>query len=52
VLKLCKEGSREVSGPGARDCTRGTLLLRYGMGYDPRFTFVVTTCNIVGLLVQ
>jgi hypothetical protein len=38
--------------PGTRDCTRGTLLLGYGMGHGPRPTSVVTTRDAVGLLVQ
>jgi hypothetical protein len=38
--------------PGARDCTRGTLLLGNGMGHGPRSTSVVTTRNAVGLLVR
>jgi hypothetical protein len=41
-----------MSDPGARDCTHGTLLLGYGMGYGPHPTSVVTTRNAVGLLVQ
>jgi hypothetical protein len=41
-----------LSDPGIRDCPRGTLLLGYRMGHDPRPTSVVTTRNAVGLLVQ
>jgi hypothetical protein len=41
-----------LSDPGTRDCPCGTLLLGYRMGYGPRPIFVVTTRNVVGLLVQ
>jgi hypothetical protein len=45
------EELRGLSDPGARDCTCGTLFLRYGMGHSPRPTSAVTTHNAVGLLV-
>jgi hypothetical protein len=42
----------DLSDPGTRDCLRGTLLLGYGIGHDPRPTSIVTTHDAVGLLVQ
>jgi hypothetical protein len=41
-----------LSDPGTRDCPHGTLHLRYGMGHGPHPTSVVTTRNVVGLLMQ
>jgi hypothetical protein len=41
-----------LSDPGTRDYPRGTLLLGYGMGHDPHPISIVTTRNVVGLLVQ
>jgi hypothetical protein len=41
-----------VSHPGTRDYPRGTLHLGYGMGHGPRPTSVITTHNVVGLLMQ
>jgi hypothetical protein len=52
LAKLGYEELGEMLDPGTRDCPRGTLLLGYGMGHGPRPTFVVTTRNAVGLLVQ
>jgi hypothetical protein len=48
-------GYEELEGlldPGTRDCSRGTLLLGYGMGHGPRPTSIVTTRNAVGLLAK
>jgi hypothetical protein len=48
-------GYEELGGlldPGTWDCPRGTLLLGYEMGHDPRSTSIVTTRNTVELLVQ
>jgi hypothetical protein len=34
-----------------RDCPRDTPHLGYGMRHGPRPTSIVTTCNVVGLLI-
>jgi hypothetical protein len=52
VEKLKSKVKALMLDPGARDYTRGILLLGYGMRYGPLPTSVVTTCNAVGLLVE
>jgi hypothetical protein len=37
-----------LSDPGTRNCARGILFLRYGMGHGPRPISVVTTRSVVG----
>jgi hypothetical protein len=47
-------GYKELGGlsdPGTRDCPRGILLLRYGMGHGPHPTSIVTPRSAVGLFI-